>query len=38
LKAFLEKYEEEKYEKAAKELGKTAVVIQKRVKELRLGI
>jgi len=38
LKAFLEKYEEEKYEKAAKELGKSRVVIRKRIKQLGLAI
>jgi hypothetical protein len=33
----LEKYEKEKYQKAANELGKSTAGVQKRVKELGIG-
>jgi hypothetical protein len=36
LKAFLEKYENQKFAAAGKELGKSTIGVQKRVKELKL--
>jgi hypothetical protein len=36
LKAFLEKYENEKFAAAGKELDKSTIGVQKRAKELKL--